>query len=44
LRAIEGAIHPVARGDVAAAWELLAIVKRIQAMIAKTNAALAVGL
>lgn len=44
LRAIEGAIDPVARGDVAAAWELLAVVQRIQAMIAEGNEALSADL
>jgi hypothetical protein len=37
LRRIGGAIEPMASGDVTAAWDLLAVVQRIQAMIAEGN-------
>jgi len=42
LRAIEGATDPVASDDVTVAWNLLAVVQRIQAMIAEGNEALTV--
>ncbi len=37
LRRIEGVIEPMASSDVTAAWDLLAVVQRIQAMIAEGN-------